>query len=112
MRIRLVWFLYLYKSTNQTFMEHFYHVLVFLVGVPSCICNRLCKMQGWFNRVLGRTIAAFLGPLTHLANENLFYRYDFKRCLSEMVKLVSLPYSRRRSTRYSNRLLVIFDHLF
>ena len=34
----------------------------------------------------------------------LFCRYYFCRCLSELDQLVSLPYSRRRSTSYSVRL--------
>ena len=34
-----------------------------------------------------------------------FYKYYFGRCSSELAQLVALPYSWRRSTRYSDRLL-------
>ena len=40
----------------------------------------------------------------NVASSNLFYRYYFGRCSSELAKLVPLPYSRGRSTRYSHRL--------
>ena len=39
-----------------------------------------------------------------LASLSLFYRYYFGRCSSELAQLVPLPYSRGRSTRYSDRL--------
>ena len=42
--------------------------------------------------------------LPNVANLSLFYRYYFGRCLSELAQLVPLPYSHRRSTRYSGRL--------
>ena len=48
-----------------------------------------------------------LEPLAHrrnVASLSLFYRYYFGRCLSELAQLVPLPYSRGRSTRYSDRL--------
>ena len=35
---------------------------------------------------------------------SLFYRYYFDRCSSEVAQLVPLPFSWRRSTRYSDRL--------
>ena len=35
---------------------------------------------------------------------NLFYRYYFGRCSSELAQLVPLPYSWERSTHYSDRL--------
>ena len=44
-------------------------------------------------------------PLAHLRNKAslcLFYRYYFGRCSYELVQLVPLPYSRGRSTRYSD----------
>ena len=44
-------------------------------------------------------------PLAHRRNKAslcLFYRYYFGRCSYELVQLVPLPYSRGRSTRYSD----------
>ena len=35
---------------------------------------------------------------------SLFYRYYFGRCSSEQAELVPLPFSRERSTHYSDRL--------
>ena len=46
-------------------------------------------------------------PLAHgqnVASVGLFYRYYFGRCSSEKTQLVPLPFSRGRSTRYSDRL--------
>ena len=40
----------------------------------------------------------------NVASLSLFYRYYFGRCSSELAQLVSLPYSRGRSTRSSDRL--------
>ena len=51
--------------------------------------------------------AASLEPLPHrlnVASLSLFYRYYFGRCFSELAQLVPLPFSRGRSTRYSDRL--------
>ena len=42
--------------------------------------------------------------LLYKTSVNLFYRYYFGRCSSELAQLVSLPYSRGRSTRYSDIL--------
>ena len=52
-------------------------------------------------------LLASLEPLAHrrnVASLSLFYRYYFGRCSSELAQLVPLPYSRGRSTRYSDRL--------
>ena len=40
----------------------------------------------------------------NVAGLSLFYRYYFGRCSSELAVLVPVPYSRRRSTRYPDRL--------
>ena len=53
------------------------------------------------------SLAASLEPLAHRQNVtslSLFYRYYFARCSSELSQLVSLPYSRGRSTLCSDRL--------
>ena len=96
--------LYLYKSTICPCMEFCCHVLV---GAPSCYLELLDKLQKRICRSVGHSIAASLGPLAHHRNVNslsLFYRYYFGRCSSELAQLVPLPFSRGRSTRYSDRL--------
>ena len=40
----------------------------------------------------------------NVANLSLLYRYYFGRCSSKLAQLVPLPFSRGRSTRYSDRL--------
>ena len=48
-----------------------------------------------------------LEPLAHcrnVASLSLFYRYYIGRCSSELAQLLPLPFSQRRSTRYSDRL--------
>ena len=39
-----------------------------------------------------------------MASVSLFCRYYFDRCSSELAQLVPLPFSRGKSTRYSDRL--------
>ena len=58
-------------------------------------------------RIVGPSLSASLEPLAHrrnLASLSLFYRYYFGRCSSELAQLVPLPFSRGRSTHYSDRL--------
>ena len=53
------------------------------------------------------SLATSLEPLAHrqnVASLNLFYRYYFGRCSSELAELVPVLYSRGRSIRYSDRL--------
>ena len=48
-----------------------------------------------------------LEPLAHrrnVASLRLFSRYYFGRCSSELAQLIPLPFSRGRSTHYSDRL--------
>ena len=76
-------------------------------GAPSCYLELLDKLQKRICRTVGSSLAASLEPLAHrrnVASLSLFYRYYFGRCLSELAELVPLPYSRGRSTRYSDRL--------
>ena len=73
----------------------------------SCYLELLDKLQNWICRTVGPSLAAFLEPLAHrrnVASLSLFYRYYFGRCSSELAQLVPLPFSRVRSTRYSDRL--------
>ena len=96
--------LYLYKSTIRSRMEYCCHVWA---GAPSCYLELLDKLQRLICRTVGPSLAASLEPLVHrqnVASLSLFYRYYFGRCSSELAELVLLRYSRRRSTRYSDRL--------
>ena len=96
--------LYLYKSTIRPCMEYSCHVWA---GAPSCYLELLDKLQKRICRTVGPSLAASLEPLAHrrnVASLSLFYRYYFGRCSSELAQLVPLPYSRERSTRYSDRL--------
>ena len=96
--------LYLYKSTTGSCMEYCCHVWV---GSPGCYLQLLDKLQKRIWRTVGASLAAFLEPLAHrrnVASSSLFYRYYFGRCSSELAQLVPLPFSRGRSTRYSDRL--------
>ena len=94
----------LYKSTIQLCMEYCCHVWA---GAPSCYLELLDKLQKQICRTVGSSLAASLEPLAHcrnVASLSFFYRYYFARCLSELAQLVPLPYSRGRSTRFSDRL--------
>ena len=96
--------LYLYKSTICPCMEYFCHVWA---GAPSCYLDLLDKLQKRICRIVCPSLAASLEPLAHrrnVASLSLFYRYYFGRCSSELAQLVPLPFSRGRSTRYSDRL--------
>ena len=71
----------------------------------------LLSRLSWYPQLLpgivGTSIAASLEPLAYcqnVASLSLFYRYYFGRCSSELAQLVPLPFSRGRSTCYSNRL--------
>ena len=90
---------YLYKSTICPCMEYCCHVWA---GAPSCYLELLDKLQKRICRIVGPSLAASLGPLSHrrnVASISLFYR-----CSSELAQLVPLPFSRGRSTHYSDRL--------
>ena len=85
-------------------MEYCCHVWA---GAPSCYLELLKKLQKQICRTVGPALAASLEPLAHrrnVAGLSLFYRYYSGRCSSELAELVSLPYFRGRSTRYSDRL--------
>ena len=85
-------------------MENCCHVSA---GAPSYYLELLDKLQKRICRTVGPSLAASLEPLAHrqnVASLSLFYRYYFGRCSSELVQLVPLPFSRRRSTSYSDRL--------
>ena len=95
--------LYLYKSTIQPCMEYCCHVSA---NAPSCYLEFLDKLQKRICRIVGPSLAACLEHLAHrrnVASLSLFYGYYFGRCSSELSQLVPLPYSRGRSTRFSDR---------
>ena len=88
--------LYIFKSIMRPCMEYCCHVWA---GAPSCYLELLDKIQKRICRTVGPSLAASLEPLAHrrnIASLSLFY--------SSMAELVPLPYSRGRSTRYSDRL--------
>ena len=96
--------LYLYKSTIRPCMEYCCHVWA---GATSCYLDLLDKLQKRICRIVGPSLAASLEPLAHrrnVASLSFFYRYYFGRCSLELAQLVPLPFSRRRSTCYSDRL--------
>ena len=96
--------LYLYKSTIRPSMEYCCHVRA---GAPICYLELLDKLQKRICRTVGRLLAASLEPLAlrrNVGSFRLFSRYSFGRCSSEQVQLFPLPFSRGRSTRYSDRL--------
>ena len=94
---------YLYKSTIRPCMGYCWHIWA---AAPKCFLELLDKLQKRICRTVGPLLAASLEPLAHcqnVASLSLFYSYYFGRCSSELVQLVLLPYSRGRSTRYSDR---------
>ena len=94
----------LYKSSIRPGTEYCCHVWA---GPPSCYLELLDKLQKRICRTVGPALATSVEPLAHrrdIASLSLFYRYYFGRCSSELAQLVPLPFSRRRSTRYSDRL--------
>ena len=85
-------------------MEYCCHVWA---GAPSCYLELLHKLQKRICRTVGPSLAASLEYLGHRGNVgslSLFYRYYFGRSSSELAQVVPLPFSRGRSTRYSDRL--------
>ena len=98
----IIWYT---KKTRLTrpCMEYCCHVWA---RAPSCYLELLDKLQKRICRTVGPSLAASLEPLAHrrnVASLSLFYRYYFGRCSSELAQLIPLPYSRERSTRYSDR---------
>ena len=96
--------LYLYKSTIRPCTEYCCYIWD---GVPSCYLKLLDKLQKRICRTVGPSLGASFELLAHrrnVASSSLFYRYYFGRCSSELAQLVPPPYSRVRSTCYSDRL--------
>ena len=96
--------LYLYKSAIRPCMKYCCHVWA---GAPSCYLDLLDKLQKRICRIVDLSNAASLEALAHrlnVASFSLFNRYYFGRCFSELAQLVPLPFSRGRSTHYSDKL--------
>ena len=96
--------LYLCKSTIRPCMEYCCYVWA---GAPSSYLKLLDKLQKRICRTVGPSLAASVKPLTYrqnVASLSLFYNYYFGRWSSELAQLVPLPFSRGRSTCYSDRL--------
>ena len=97
--------LYLYKSTICPCMEYCCHVWA---GAPSCCLELLdCYENEYTGLLVLEPLNPSFEPLAHrrnVASLNLFYRYYFCRCSSELAQLFPLPFSCGRSTRYSDRL--------
>ena len=99
----------IYKSTILSCMEYCCHVWA---GAPICCLKLLDKLHKRKCRTVGPSLAASFEPLAHrwnVASLNLFYRYYFDRYPSELVGMVSLPFSWGRSTCYSDRLHVFLS---
>ena len=76
-------------------------------GARSCYLELLDKLQKRICRTACPLLAFSLEPMAHRQNVtslSVFYRYYFGKCFSELAQLVPLPFSRRRSARYSDRL--------
>ena len=94
---------HLYKCT----IAHAWNAVVIWAGAPRCYLELLDKLQKRICMSVDPSLAASLELLFHrrnLPSLSLFYRHYFERCSYELSQLVSLPYSRGRSTRYSDRL--------
>ena len=88
----------------RPYMKYCCHVWA---GAPSCYFELLDKLQKRICRAVCPSLAASLETLAHrqnVANLSFFCRCYFGRCSSELVEVVPLPFSRGRSTRYSDRL--------
>ena len=91
-------------TTIRPCMEYCWNVWA---GVPSRYLTLLDKLQKWLCRNAGASLAASLEPFAHrlnVASLSLFRTYYLGRSSSELAQLVPFPYSRGRSTRYSDRL--------
>ena len=84
---------YLYKPTICPCMKYCCHVWA---GAPSYYLELLDKLQKGICRTVGPSFGPSLEPLAHCLNVsslNLFYRYYFGRCSSELAHVVPLPFS-------------------
>ena len=83
--------LHLYKSTIYP-----WYCCHAWAGPPSCYLELLNKLQ--------KRICRTAGHRRNVTSASLFHGYYLGSCSSELAQLVPLPFSRGRSTRYSDRL--------
>ena len=86
--------LYLYKSAIEHCMEYCCHVWA---GAPKFYLELVDRLQKWICRTVGLLLAVSLEPLYHgrnVASLNLFYRYYFGSCSSELAQLVPPLFSK------------------
>ena len=85
-----------------------YGILLSHLGWCSqLLLELLDKLQKQICGTVGPSLVASLEPLAHhqnVARLNLFYRYYFGRCSSELDQLVPVPFSQGRSARYFDSL--------
>ena len=77
--------LHLHKSAIQSCMEYCCHIWA---GAPSCYLKLLDKLQKRIWITVGHSLAPSLEPMAHCWNVtslNVFYRYYFDRCSSELA---------------------------
>ena len=91
--------LYLYNSAICQCIKYCFHVWA---GTPSSYLGFLGKLRKRISRTVGPSLAT--SHHRNVFSLSLFYRYYSGRCSSELAKLVAFPFSRERSTRYSDRL--------
>ena len=73
----------------------------------SCYMDMLDKLQKKLCMTAGPSFIASLETWAHhqnVASASLFYKYYFGGCSFKLAKLVPLPHSHGKSTRYSNSL--------
>ena len=76
-------------------------------AAPSCYLEILYKLQKRICWTVGTSLAIsseLLALRRNAASLILFPGYYFGRCSSELAQQFPLPFSRRKSTRYSDRL--------
>lgn len=95
--------LYLYKSTSNLCKEYCCCVWA---GTFNCFLGILDKLQKWIYRVFGCKLAASYESLAYGRNVTTLFFVGFTIGV-KLVKLVFLPFSRRKSTRYSNKLVFL-----
>ena len=95
----------------KTEIGNFGSFFAFLVHPPQKKRKKIEKSEfpkneknAWYIIILHMCTKDHNHLICFLRYKSLFYRYHCGRCWSELVELVPLPYSRDRSTHYSDRL--------
>ena len=88
-------------------MKHLIPFSLYSAGIFIVVHTQLLlldKLQKQICRIAGSLLAASLEPLAYRRNVARLSLLCFGRCSSELAQLVPLPFSRGRSTCYSDRL--------